>query len=159
RSEPVFREALERCAAVLDPLLTRPLLSVLYPADGVKSPIDETGFTQPALFAIEYALTQLWASWGIVPDAVIGHSVGEYAAACAPGVFSLEDGLRLIAARARLMQSLPAGGAMLSAHADEERLRAAIAPYAGLVSIAALNAPDQTVISGPRADLAAIASA
>src|SRR5262249_23587021 len=127
-TEPVFREALERCAAILEPHLEAPLLSVLYPEPGQASALDETGLTQPGLFALEYALFELWRSWGITPDAVIGHSVGEYVAACVAGVFTLEDGLKLVAARGRLMQSLPAGGAMLAVRTDEQRVRAAIGP-------------------------------
>src|SRR5262249_16932212 len=91
---PVFRDTLERCDEILRPLIDRPLLSVLYPADGA-SPIDETAYAQPALFAVDYALVQVWKSLGIEPLALAGHSLGEYVAACAAGVFSLEDGLRL----------------------------------------------------------------
>ena len=119
-SEPVFRRALERCDGILRGILDRPLLSVIYPKEGETSPIDETSFTQPALFSFEYALAELWKSWGVVPDIVLGHSVGEYAAACVAGVFSLEDGLKLIAARGRLMQALPRGGAMAAVFAGEE---------------------------------------
>ena len=100
------------------------------------------------MFAIEYALTTLWRSWGVAPAAVIGHSVGEYAAACAAGVFSLEDGLRLIAERGRLMQSLPPGGMMAALFAPIDEIEAAIAPLRDRVAIAAINAPGSVVISG-----------
>jgi acyl transferase domain-containing protein len=156
-TQPTFRAALDRCAEILEPYLEQPLLTVLYPPFGEDSPLlDDTAYTQPALFALEYALAELWRSWGIEPSAVIGHSVGELVAACVAGVFSLEDGLRLIAARGRLMSSLPAGGVMAAVFADEARVREAIAPYPNTVSIAALNAPDQMVISGAGADVQAI---
>ena len=95
-SEPVFRAALERCAAILAGELERPLLEVIYPEDEdvpAVGLLDQTNYTQPALFALEYALAELWQSWGIEPDVVMGHSVGEYVAACVAGVMSLEDGL------------------------------------------------------------------
>ena len=106
-TQPSFRKALKRCEEILRPHLEQPLLSVLYPEAGQSSPLDETAYTQPALFALEYALAELWQSWGIKPAFVMGHSVGEYVAACVAGVMSLEDGLALIAARARLMNELP----------------------------------------------------
>lgn len=150
---PVFRAALDRCAALLAPLLPRPLLDVMFAADAGTTQadakaIDETAYTQPALFALEFALTELWRSWGVTPSAVIGHSVGEYAAACAAGVLSLEDAARLIAHRGRLMQALPAGGAMAAIFVPEAKMRLAIAPHAARVSVAAVNGPEQTVISG-----------
>ena len=119
---PVFRAALDRCAALLEPYLARPLLDVLFPAEGTSTLVNETAYTQPALFAIEYALAELWRSWGVVPDVVLGHSVGEYAAACVAGVMSLEDALRLVARRGALMQSLPAGGAMAAIFAREDQV-------------------------------------
>lgn len=149
-TEPTFRAALDRCAELLAGRLDPPLLSVLYPGPGVTSPLDLTAYAQPALFALQYALCALWRSWGVTPAAVLGHSVGEYAAACAAGVFSLEDGLLLVAERGRLMQALPSGGVMAAVLADEARVAAALAPWAGTVSIAALNGPDNTVISGAR---------
>ena len=104
-TSPTFARALNRCDAALRNRLDRSLLDVLYPPDGAYSPLDETQFTQPALFAIEYALSELWRSWGVQPTFVLGHSVGEYVAACVAGVFSVEDGLALIAERGRLMQA------------------------------------------------------
>lgn len=147
QTQPVFRAVIDRCDAALRDRLERPLLSVLYPA-GDASPIDQTGYTQPAIFALECALFALWKSWGIEPDIVLGHSVGEYAAACAAGVFSLEDGLTLIAARGRLMQALPPGGAMLSVMAGRASLEAPLAAYPGRIDIAAINGPYSTVVSG-----------
>lgn len=147
-TQPTFRRALDRCAALLDGVLPQPLLSVLHPAAGAASVLDETRYTQPALFALEYALAEMWRSWGIVPTAVLGHSVGEYAAACVAGVFSLEDALQLVAARARLMQALPAGGQMASVAADEARVRGVLARLGDRIDVAALNGPASTVVSG-----------
>ncbi len=145
-SQPTFRAALDECAQLLEPYLDRPLMALLSADSG--NLLDQTGYTQPAMFAIEYALATMWRSWGIEPTAVLGHSVGEFAAACVAGVFSLEDGLRLIAERARLMQSLPAGGLMAAVFASEARVVAAIESYGSQVAIAALNGPQSTVISG-----------
>ncbi|HXA14827.1 MAG TPA: beta-ketoacyl synthase N-terminal-like domain-containing protein, partial [Opitutaceae bacterium] len=146
-TQPVFRETLERCAKVLDPLLERPLISVLYPGAGEAGLINQTAYTQPALFAVEYALFTLWQSWGIKPVAVMGHSVGEYVAACVAGVFSLEEGLRLMAERGRLVQGLSNDGEMAVVWADEGTVAAAIMGRPE-IAIAALNGPDNTVISG-----------
>jgi acyl transferase domain-containing protein/NADPH:quinone reductase-like Zn-dependent oxidoreductase/acyl carrier protein len=153
---PVFRAALDRCATHLEPWLDRQLLDVLF--DGGDA-IHDTTYTQPALFAVEHALVELLRSWGISPTAVMGHSVGEYVAACVAGVFSLEDALRLIAARGRLMGSLPAGGAMAAVFAPEERAERAIAAHRERVSLAAVNGPEQTVISGAALDIEAICRA
>ncbi|HBL10886.1 MAG TPA: short-chain dehydrogenase [Cyanobacteria bacterium UBA11162] len=112
--------------------------------------LDQTAYTQPALFALEYALFQLWKSWGIEPSIVMGHSVGEYTAACVAGVFSLEEGLKLIAERARLMQALPQDGEMVAVFASESKVQAVIQPYAQDVSIAAINGLQSIVISGKR---------
>ncbi|MBU6352349.1 MAG: acyltransferase domain-containing protein, partial [Chloroflexi bacterium] len=153
-TEPAFRQAIERCAALLDGQMGAPLLEVLgcAPAaeNAVISAIDRTENTQPALFALEYALAQLWRRWGIEPDILLGHSVGELAAACVAGVFSLEDGLHLVAARGRLMGALPQEGEMVALQATEWRVREAIVPYAAEVSIAAINGPASVVISGSR---------
>jgi acyl transferase domain-containing protein len=151
-SEPVFRAAIERCDEILRDQLERPLLSVLYPVPGEEADaelrIHQTGYTQPALFALEYALSELWKSWGITPAAVLGHSIGEYVAATVAGVMSLEDGLRLIAERARLMQALPAGGGMAAVFADRERIDAAVAASGGRLDIAGENGPGSFVLSG-----------
>jgi len=147
-TESTFRSALERCDACLRPLLPQPLLDVLFPPPGGTSPINETAYAQPALFALEYALVALWAAWGVKPSFVMGHSVGEYVAACVAGVFSLEDGLRLIAQRGRLMQQLPRGGRMVAVMTDEAGVAQAMRQAAGRISLAAVNAPRQVVISG-----------
>jgi myxalamid-type polyketide synthase MxaB len=154
-TQPSFRADLERCDDILKPILGESLLEILYPQPAIsnlQSKIDHTAFTQPALFAIEYALAELWKSWGVVPSAVMGHSVGEYVAAVLAGVFSLEDGLKLIAARGRLMGALPEGGAMAAVFSPVERVQAAINDQPdevrNLISVAAVNGPDSTVISG-----------
>ncbi|NLY00840.1 MAG: SDR family NAD(P)-dependent oxidoreductase [Rhodopirellula sp.] len=150
-TQPVFRQALAQCDEILRGELELPLLSVIYPQPGGDSPLDETAYTQPSLFAIEYALAALWRSWGVEPDVVLGHSVGEYVAACVAGVFSLEDGLKLIAHRSRLMQQLPHDGLMAVIFADADVVAEAIEPYSDCVSIAAANGPENTVISGASA--------
>jgi acyl transferase domain-containing protein len=91
---PIFRAAMQRCDDLLRPHLDRSLLSVLYPKAAEGTPLDDTTYTQPALFALEYALVEVWRSWGIAPSAVLGHSVGEYVASCVAGVLSLEDAAR-----------------------------------------------------------------
>ena len=125
KTQPVFRRTLDKCEQILHSYLEKPLLDVLYPEDSQElnsSVIDQTAYTQPILFAIQYALAQLWQSWGIEADVVMGHSVGEYAAAAIAGVFSLEDGLKLIAHRGRLMQQLPSRGEMVAVMASEEQI-------------------------------------
>jgi acyl transferase domain-containing protein/acyl carrier protein len=159
-TQPAFRQALDRCDELLMDYLEKPLLSVLHPESGreleSQSLLSQTVFTQPALFALEYALAELWKSWGIEPSVVMGHSVGEYVAACVAGVFSLEDGLKLIAGRGKLLQSLPKGGAMAAVFADETKVAASIEPFADGISIAANNSPENTVISGVETDLDAV---
>lgn len=155
-TQPTFRKAMDRCAEALRPYLEQPLLSVLYPAPRSSSPLHETAYTQPALFALEFALAELWRSQGVEPHAVMGHSVGEYVAACVAGVFSLEEGLKLVADRGRLMQDLPQDGAMAVILHSEARVAAALAPDMGRVSIAAVNGPANTVISGPQEAVRAV---
>ena len=154
---PVFRDVIDHCDSLIGQDDDgRTLKSVLFPRVPDDASIHATAWTQPALFAIEYAVTQLWQSWGVKPAAVIGHSVGEYVAACVAGVFSLEDGLRLIVERGRLMQALPAGGTMAAIFASADAVAAVIAPMAGEVAIAAINAPDSIVVSGRAAAVDAV---
>ena len=146
-TQPTFRKAINRCAEILRSYLDKPLLEILYLAETPEPILDRTAYTQPALFALEYALVQLWKSWGIEPTAVMGHSAGEYVAACVAGVFSLEDGLKLIATRGKLMQQLPPEGVMVSLMASVEVVTEAIAQKPD-VFVAAINGPQSTVISG-----------
>jgi acyl transferase domain-containing protein len=156
-SEPVFRKCVQRLAGLMQSEFDIPLLKVLYPdtgaANGQPSVLDNTAFTQPALFVVEYALAALWRSWGIEPDAVAGHSVGEYVAAAVAGIFSAEDGLRLIAERARLLSQLPEGGGMVSVFANRTVVERAITNYSESVSIAAVNGAEHIVIAGAMHDL------
>ncbi len=154
-TQPVFRAALNQCAEILESILDRPLLEILFSSEE-DSTIHQTTYTQPALFAMEYTLAQMWRSWGVEPFAVLGHSVGEYVAACIAGVFNLEDGLRLITERARLMGALPHNGRMAAVFADASRLTDALKPYQDQVSIAATNGPDNTVISGEASAVQAV---
>ena len=152
QTQPVFRRSLEQCDEILQSYLAeKSLLEVIYPENPQELNnffLDQTAYTQPALFAIEYALAQLWQSWGIKPDVVMGHSVGEYVAATVAGVFSLEDGLKLIAHRGRLMQKLPADGEMVAVMASEDKVNQLISPYKEKVVLAAINGPESVVISG-----------
>jgi acyl transferase domain-containing protein/acyl carrier protein len=161
-TQPVFRDALDRCDALLRIEMGRSIVEIMHGESCDPALVDQTAFTQPALFAFEYALSELWRSWGVEPAAVLGHSVGEYVAACVAGVFSLEDGLKVIAARGRLMQALPAGGEMAAILADESTVRSAIDRHGAEVSVAAINGPEHTVIAGPasgvRSVIAALAS-
>ncbi|MEE6176654.1 type I polyketide synthase [Mycobacterium sp. 050134] len=151
-AEPVFADTVRRCAAAVDELLPRPLLEVMFDVDGdTGKGLGHTSFAQPALFAVEMGLARLWQSWGIEPDVVLGHSVGQYAAACVAGVFSLEDGARLMAERGRLFGNLPDGGRMVAVFADASQAER-MADEFPRVSVAAYNGPN-TVLSGPAEDL------
>ncbi len=144
----VFRGAIDECAEHLRPHLDVPLADVLFPAPGRDGLIDETAYTQPALFALEYALVRLWRSWGVLPDVVMGHSIGEFVAACVAGVLGLGDALALVAARGRLLQALPRRGAMAAVRATEAQVIERLMPYGSALSIAAVNGPASVLIAG-----------
>jgi len=175
-AEPVFRAEVDRCAEILKAHLGSDIREVIFPgeapsdapaaagfdlkrmlgkdaeADPAAERLNRTELAQPAVFVIDYALARLWMSFGVVPDAVIGHSLGEYAAACIAGIVSLEDALALVADRARIIQELP-GGAMLAVSLDPEAVR----PYlTGDVAIATVNAPGLTVVAGPEEAVEAV---
>jgi len=154
-THPVFRQTLEECAALVAPHLDVPLLELLWGSNSHL--LDQTVYTQPALFAVEYAVARLWQSWGVQPAAVLGHSVGEYVAAAIAGVFSLADGLKLIAARGRLMQAVGGRGGMLAAWTGEAEARAAMAGLEQRVSLAGVNGPRSVVIAGYEEELAQVA--
>lgn len=165
---PLFREIIDDCAGKLQEPLGRDLREVMF-AEGPASPaeeappsgvfdgarnaaplseIDQTVFTQAGLFVIEYALARVWEAMGVRPEVALGHSVGEYAAACIAGVFSLDDALTLIVARGRLMEQRSEPGAMLTVFADEAVVAKLIAPFAATVAIAAVNGPEIVLVSG-----------
>ena len=149
QTESVFRDAVDRCAEILRPILGEDLRNLLFADPGISAEVrlrlNQTQFAQPALFTTEYALAQLWMSWGVKPAGMVGHSVGEFVCACLAGVFSLENALALIARRSMLMQKLP-GGSMLSVRLPEDEL----APLLDAkLSLAAINAPALSVVSGP----------
>jgi acyl transferase domain-containing protein/SAM-dependent methyltransferase len=146
-SEPVFRQTIDRCAEGLRERLDTPLTSLLFD-EGQDARLQRTAVTQPALFSLQMALAALWQSWGIEPAAVTGHSIGEYAAACVAGVFSIEDGLVLVSERGRLMESLCAPGAMLAVFADAAEVGRHLDGVRDVVP-AALNGDANTVIAGP----------
>ncbi len=171
--EPVFREELERCSALLRPFLGLELRELLFPAgaasrkpdlrrllgrapaapDAARERLERTEFAQPATFAVEYALARLWRSWGVEPQALIGYSVGEYVAACLAGVLTLEDALRLVARRAQLIQALPAGGMLALPLGEAEAV--SLGRAHGL-SLAAVNGPLACVLAGPTPSLLAL---
>ena len=147
-NETVFREQVDYCCELLKPHLEADLRTILYPreeeAQEATQKLQQTAITQPALFVIEYALAKLWMAWGVCPEMMIGHSIGEYVAATLAGVFSLEDALMIVAMRGKLMQQLPSG-AMLSIQLPEEEVEQLLD---GEISLAAANAPTNSVVSG-----------
>lgn len=147
--EPIFEKYVDYCSEMLKPLVGYDIRHFLYPVNGdgkeFTDNLNQTAITQPVLFTLEYSLARLWMSWGVQPQAMIGHSIGEYVAACLAGVFSLDDALKLVAERGRLMQMQP-GGAMLAVTLSAKE----IAPFLGNgLSLAVMNAPSRCVVSGP----------
>jgi len=160
-TQPTFRAVLDRCDEILRPVLERPLLEALYPPEGGdRELINRMDYAQPGLFAVEYALATLWTSWGVEPAAVLGHSLGEYAAACFAGAMTLEEGLPLVAERGRLLQQLAAAGAMAAVRASREDVVAELAAHdPAEISVAAVNGPANTTVSGTRAAVEAVVAA
>ncbi|HEU5180257.1 MAG TPA: SDR family NAD(P)-dependent oxidoreductase, partial [Candidatus Polarisedimenticolia bacterium] len=156
REEKIFREEFDRCAAILAPLLGVDLREAVFTtgagAQETETRLRETSLAQPALFAVEHSLAKLWIAWGISPVAMAGHSIGELVAACLAGVMSLEEALQLVAERGRLMGSLPRG-AMLAVQLGEAEITRRLRDFAQL-SIAAINSPTSSVVSGPENDMA-----
>lgn len=156
--EPFFRDEVDRCCALLRPHLGLDLRDVLYPPDGATEEASErlrrTALTQPALFVVEYALAKMWMHWGIAPEGFVGHSIGEYVAACLAGVMSLEDALELVAARGALMQEMPAG-AMLSVSLPEAEVRAILSAE---LDVCTVNGPSLTVVGGTAESVEAFAA-
>ena len=154
QTEPVFKEEMDRCFEILRSRLNIDLHDIIYPCGPVTEEVTEkltqTMYTQPALFTIEYALARLWMSWGVNPAAMVGHSIGEYVAACLAGVFSLEDALTVVAARGRLMQGLP-GGSMLAVFLSEKELQPLLNEK---LSVAVINLPSLCVVSGEKEAIA-----
>ncbi|MEH1884106.1 type I polyketide synthase [Nostoc sp.] len=149
QTQPTFRQTLDKCETIYQELTGKSLLQVIFANLDVD--LNHTSYTQPALFVVEVALAQLWRSWGIEPTAVLGHSLGEYAAACFVGVFDIESGLKLVTKRANLIGELPAeDGAMAAIFVDENSIRQVCQSQGIKIAIAAINAEQHTVISGER---------
>ena len=153
--QQLFKEIVDDCSQCLFAELDLDLRTIIYPTvqqrDKATAQLQQTYLTQPALFVLEYALAKLWQSWGVEPDAMLGHSIGEYVAACLADVFSLEDALKLVATRGRLMQGLPAGE-MLMVALPEEQTR----ELSQQLSLAAVNAPERCVLAGTADEIAAV---
>ncbi|MBF0469189.1 MAG: acyltransferase domain-containing protein, partial [Desulfamplus sp.] len=175
QTEPLFRQTMDECDSILLPVMSLSIIDLLYgrtPASVER--LAGTDLTQPLLFCLEYSLARLLMSWGVHPDSLMGHSVGEYVAACIAGIFSLEDGLKLIAERARLMSQLPEGGSMAAIFADAavvekvindisdepDNVQTAVERKEGSlkskIGVAAFNSPRNTVISGSRSAVEAV---
>lgn len=155
--EPVFRDALEHCAQIIDPLLQRSLISVIN--DENPETLHQTQFAQPALFALEYAVLEQWRAWGVEPAMVMGHSLGEYTAAVAAQVLSLEQAAKLVVTRGRLMQSIQTPGGSAAVFASEDLVKPYVEPYQDSIAIAADNAPERVLIAGEQKHLQMICDA
>jgi acyl transferase domain-containing protein len=157
-ASPIFRATIDRCSAVAEERLGASLSAALY---GLGAPdlLDDARFAQPALFALQAALVALWRDWGVEPSAVTGHSLGEYAAAYAAGVLSLDEGIRLVTRRGQLTHEHAVPGRMAVVFCDEKTVRNAASQAASKIAIAAVNAPDVVVVSGPAAEVAGFVDA
>lgn len=158
QTSPVFKSALERACKALDAHLPHSILPLILGEPAAEGSLDKTEFAQPAMFAIETALAELWRSWGVEPAAVLGHSFGEYAGALNAGAVSLEGAAFMVSLRARLTGGLPPGGLMMVVESSESEVRANLLKQDGLTAIAAVNGPRNTVISGPRAEVESAAA-
>jgi acyl transferase domain-containing protein/acyl carrier protein len=158
RTQKVFRREVDLCAEVLEPLVGESLLEALHgeasAMTGMEEALSDTRLAQPALFTVEYALARLWQSWGVEPEAMIGHSIGEYVAACLAGVFELEDALHLVALRARLMQAQPRGAMVAVALSGAQ----VVSRLTGSLALAAVNAASLCVVSGPEPEVDSLAT-
>ena len=149
QTQPTFRRIIDECDQILRPYLPVPLLSVLYPEkQDTNNYLQQTAYTQPALYAVEYALAELWHSWGVIPQMVMGHSLGEYVAAALAGVFTWQEGLKLVATRGKLIQSLPDNGEMVALLASPAQIKPLLAN--SQISLAAINGEQSIVVSGER---------
>ncbi|MFN6527756.1 SDR family NAD(P)-dependent oxidoreductase [Nostoc sp. ChiSLP03a] len=149
QTQPTFRQTLDQCETIYQEITGKSLLQIIFANSDAA--LNHTSYTQPALFVVEVALAQLWSSWGIQPTAVLGHSLGEYAAACFAGVFDIESGLKLVVQRANLIGELPAEqGAMAAVFLDEKSVRQVCKKQGLKIAIAAINAEQHTVISGEK---------
>ncbi|MEM1254708.1 MAG: SDR family NAD(P)-dependent oxidoreductase [Cyanobacteria bacterium P01_H01_bin.21] len=160
--EPLFRATVDTCAEIFQPLLNQDLRQLLYPQGAdqatAETQLRQTALAQPALFVIEYALAQLWLAWGITPKAMLGHSIGEYVAACLAGVFTLEEGLTLVARRGQMMQQLPSGSMLSVALAPDstETILSTDSRFTAELSVAVINEPNRCVVSGPDEAISAL---
>ncbi|MEM9509148.1 MAG: beta-ketoacyl synthase N-terminal-like domain-containing protein, partial [Cyanobacteria bacterium P01_E01_bin.35] len=149
KTQPVFQENCDRCFQLFNSYLDIPLREIIFSsAPSASSTLNQTQYTQPAIFTIEYALAQMWISWGIKSDVVMGHSIGEFVAATVAGVFNLEDAIKLVANRGKLMQGLTANGDMYVIQASEKEVNNVIKTLSGKIAVAAINTLENTVISG-----------
>jgi acyl transferase domain-containing protein/NADPH:quinone reductase-like Zn-dependent oxidoreductase/SAM-dependent methyltransferase/acyl carrier protein/NADP-dependent 3-hydroxy acid dehydrogenase YdfG len=146
-SRSYFRQIFDQCSNLFEPYLDRLLTEVLFDGYSIEQELQQTGLTQPALFCLEYALAKQWQQWGVEPEVLIGHSIGEYAAACLAGVFDLDQAVMLVATRGQVMQAQPANGKMAAVNCRQQQLETYLANIEGVV-IACFNAPERLVVSG-----------
>lgn len=146
-SRSYFRQIFDQCSNLFEPYLDRSLTDLLFDGHSTEQELQQTGLTQPALFCLEYALAKQWQQWGVEPEVLIGHSIGEYAAACLAGVFDLDQAVMLVATRGQVMQAQPANGKMAAVNCRQQQLETYLANIEGVV-IACFNAPERLVVSG-----------